>query len=333
MTCYPNSLDDKVQAGRRGVCLTRTVRAGFTLVELLVVIAIMGVLIGLLMPAVQKVREAANRISCQNNLKQIGLAMHNYQDARLSLPPGYCASGPYVDGTTDTSPGWGWATYILPYMEQDNLYDQFTLNQPVENSPGIQTILKGFICPSDIPLDAPFTVPNAFGVTVTTAAPCSYAACCGGDESDTADPTGKGVFYRNSKTRLTDITDGTSETILVGERACANANGIWAGAINNGVVVRGPYNRNPGNSTEPAPCLVLAHCHLNNTVGDTDGGLDDFSSRHIGGSNILFADGAVHFIQSVPTDNPDGSYTPDSLIFQAMGTRANGEVVPGDWYP
>ncbi len=90
--------------------------------------------------------------------------------------------------------------------------------------------------------------------------PASYAACCGGDESDTADPTGLGVFYRNSRTKLTDITDGASQTIFVGDRAWADARGIWAGAINYGVCTRGPFDpssQNPGMNTFPAPCLVI----------------------------------------------------------------------------
>jgi prepilin-type processing-associated H-X9-DG protein len=166
---------------------------------------------------------------------------------------------------------------------------------------------------------------------VTQAAPSSYAACVGGDESGTFDPSGLGVFYRNSHTRLTDITDGTSNTLLVGDRAWSNVNGIWAGAVSGAVCKRGQLNPCPGSGAAayPAATLVLAHSHLNNATTDTDGGLDDFSSRHSGGSNFLFADGHVTFIRSIPGDNPDGSYTPESVCFQGLGTRANGEVDTG----
>jgi prepilin-type processing-associated H-X9-DG protein len=283
------------------------------------------------LPAVQKVRESASRVSCQNNLRQIGMALHMYHDVNRRLPPGYAASVPYSDGVTDTAPGWGWAAYILPYLDQGNLAGQFDFSKPVQSFPGIQTMIPVYLCPSDICPDRAFPVCDAFGNPITLAAPSSYAASCGGDESDTADPTGFGVFYRNSRTKLTDITDGTSQTVLVAERACANARGVWAGAISGGVCARGPFNGNPGTSQGAAPVLVLAHCHLINTEGDTDGGLDDFSSRHWGGANFLFADGSVHFLRNVPSDRPDGSYTRESLILQALGTRSRGEVVPGDW--
>jgi prepilin-type N-terminal cleavage/methylation domain-containing protein/prepilin-type processing-associated H-X9-DG protein len=304
---------------------------GFTLIELLVVIAIMAILMGLLVPAVQKVREAAARIQCKNNLKQIGLALHNYHDAQLSFPPGYLAFGPYSDGATDTAPGWGWGAFILPYLEQDPLYRQINFSQPVSASTVPQAMLKLYLCPNDPTPQAPFAVPDPFGSPVVLAAPSSYAACAGGDESSTFGPSGLGVFYRNSRTRLTDISDGTSQTVMIGERAWANANGVWAGAVPGGVILRGRSNPCPGSGagSYPAATLVLAHSHLNNATTDTDGGLDDFSSRHSGGSNFLFADGSVHFIRSIPGDNANGTYTGDSLAFQALGTRANEDISQG----
>ena len=313
--------------------MSRTPRRAFTLIELLVVIAIIAVLIGLLLPAVQKVREAAARLSCTNNSKQIGLGLHNYHDANSAFPPSYTASVPYADGATDTTAGWGWASYILPHVEQDNLFRQLNLKLPVQNSVAIQTVLKSYLCPSDLVPPAAFAVPDAFGTTIALAAPASYAACTGGDESGTTDATGLGIFYRNSRTRLADVTDGTSSTILIGERSWGNANGIWAGAINAGVCRRGKQNPCPGSgaASYPASVLVQAHSHLNNATSDTDGGLDDFSSRHTGGSNFVFADGSVRFLRSVPGDNADGSFTAAGVILQALGTRANGEVVPSEY--
>lgn len=310
----------------------RTVRCAFTLIELLVVIAIIAILIGLLLPAVQKVRESAARSQCVNNLKQMGLALHNYHDTNQTLPPGYWATMPYVDGATDTAPGWGWGAFLLPFIEQDNAYRQLSLTEPVQSSPAIQTMMKMYLCPSDPTPPGPFPVTDGFGNTLCSAAPASYAACCGSDASDTTADTGLGVFYRNSQVRLTDITDGTSQTILIGERAWSNAKGIWAGAVPNGVIQRGPNNPcqpNVPGAWYPAATLVLAHAHGNNPLVDGDGsaGMDDFSSKHTGGSNFLLADGSVHFIFSMPSDNPDGSYPPLDLVFQAAGTRANGEVV------
>src|SRR5262249_29927750 len=208
-----------------------TLRSAFSLVELLVVIAIIGVLVSLLLPAVQKVRESANRMQCQNNLKQIGLALHQYHDAHHAFPPGYQAAAAYYDGAADTMPGWGWAARILPALEQDSLFRRLNLAQPIENSPAAETVVKVYLCPSDLTPQGAASVPDGFGNRICPAAPVSYAACVGGDESATTGRTGQGVFYRNSKTRLADITDGTSTTLMIGERAWSNANSFWAGAV------------------------------------------------------------------------------------------------------
>ncbi len=310
---------------------TRTARDAFTLVELLVVLAILATLLGLLVPAVQQVRESAARAQCQNNLKQIGLACHAYHDSHKRFPPGYTAFGPYLDGATDTAPGWGWAAHLLPYLEQSPLHRAVDFNRPIPGQAAARTVLALFLCPSDLPPSGPFAVPDPFGGAAAIVAPSSYAACAGGDESETDGPRGLGIFYRNSRTRFADVRDGTSNTILVGERAWANANGTWAGAVPGGVCRRGPQNSNPGSPDgwSSAPTLVLAHSHLNNATSDTDGGLDDFSSLHPGGSNFVFADGSVRFLLSVPGDNPGGGYTAQGLALQGMGTRASGDATQG----
>ncbi|MBI3407770.1 MAG: DUF1559 domain-containing protein [Planctomycetes bacterium] len=295
-------------------------RAAFTLIELLVVIAIIAILIGLLVPAVQKVRSAAARIDCANNLKQIGLALHNYHDVNKVLPPGYSASGPYVDGATDTSPGWGWAAYILPYVEQDTLFRQIDLTKPIETQPAIQNTVRVFLCPSDQYPPQAFQITDNLLNPLCLAAPSSYAATVGSDASEVTDPVGNGIFYRNSRTRLVEILDGASNTVMAGDRAWADTKGIWGGAISGAIVAPGP--RNPWQTTTaPAACFGLVHNNWINIKTDSDGGLDDFSSYHENGVNLVFADGSVHFMQSI-TVNGQERYD-----FWALGTRAGGELV------
>jgi len=321
-------------------------RRGFTLIELLVAIAIIAVLIALLLPAVQAAREAARRVQCINNLKQIGLALHNYHDASGAFPMGYAARGRFTDGATDTAPGWGWGALILPQLEQGPLFNAANFGLPVE-SPQNLTVLRStmatYLCPSD-PTSGPFPVADASGGVLATAGPSSYAASVGGDETDATtglnhDGLGRGVMFRGSRVRLADIVDGSSQTFAVGERAWSNARGIWAGVVTGGVTRRGDRNPCPttGALSYPAATLVQAHAHLLNTDTDPDGGLDDFSSRHPGGGNFAFADGSVRFLKTVLRDSgvrPDGRalYSPSSLIFQALATRDGGEVVSADSY-
>jgi prepilin-type N-terminal cleavage/methylation domain-containing protein/prepilin-type processing-associated H-X9-DG protein len=293
--------------------------SAFTLIELLVVIAIIAILIALLVPAVQKVRDAAARTQCQNNLKQIGLACHNHHDVKKRFPPGYSASGAYPS----TAPGWGWAAFLLPYLEQDNLYRQINFSLPVEQQPAIQSMVPVFLCPADSPPTSPFAVTDATLGTICLAAPSSYAATCGSDASEVDDPTGDGIFYRNSKTRLTDIIDGTSTTTMIGDRAWNDSQGIWAGVLTGAVTRAGP--RNPWQSTiGPGQCLVLVHNNWINIKTDADGGLDDFSGYHNGGVNLLFADGSVRWVRSITIDGSE------RYNFWAMGTRDGGETVRFD---
>jgi prepilin-type processing-associated H-X9-DG protein len=187
-------------------------------------------------------------------------------------------------------------------------------------------------------------VTDGLGNTVAMVAPSSYAACTGSDRADVAlglnsDGLGDGLFFRDSGIRIASIVDGTSQTVMIEERAWGCTEGTWVGAIPGGIVHTGPFNPTPGrgNATYLAPCLVLVHCNMLNSNSDYDGGLDDPSSFHPGGANILFADGSVHFLRSIPSNagvNPDGStrYSQGSVIFQALGTRAGGEVVSSDSY-
>jgi prepilin-type N-terminal cleavage/methylation domain-containing protein/prepilin-type processing-associated H-X9-DG protein len=293
-------------------------RRGFTLVELLVVIAIIGTLIGLLMPAVQKVRGTAARIQCANNLRQIALAAQSYHTSHKCFPPGYAASAAYPD----TSPGWGWGAFLLPYIEQDNLYRQIDFAQPVLATPAAQAVISIYLCPMDQPPSEAFPVTDATFTIIGRLGPSSYAATVGSDASEVDDAVCNGTFYRNSRVRLTDITDGTSQTVMFGDRAWSQTNGTWAGAPHGAITragVRNPWQ----NATGPAPALILVHNNWINIRSDADGGLDDFSSNHGGGVNLALADGSVHFFPDI-TANGQARYA-----FWAMGTIAAGDSAAG----
>jgi prepilin-type N-terminal cleavage/methylation domain-containing protein len=292
-------------------------RRGFTLIELLVVIAIISTLMGLLLPAVQKIREAANRISCANNLRQIGLALHNYHDSKGSLPPGYLCRVTADPGAT--APGWGWAAFILPYLEQENLYQQIDFRLTVEHPRhiGVRTqVLRMFNCPND-PGIAVFTVLDQSGNPLADAATNSYAACFGAlVEIGNAPGKGNGIFYRNSRVRLTDITDGTSSTIAIAERAAYFTQTPWAGAITGGTARITPGAPTRSNAVEPAPVLTLAHTG-SHTMNDPSADPDDFFTSHTGIGMVLFADGGARGLRK-------GVALP---VLQALSTRDGGEVI------
>ncbi len=297
-------------------------RRGFTLIELLVVIAVIAILVALLLPAVQQAREAARRAQCKNNLKQIGLALHNYHGTHNIFPPGYVAGAAWPLTTN----GWGWCAMLLPDLDQGPLYDEINFNLPIENSANLPVpaqILPTLICPSDQLGGGTFQITDAGGnVVVPTAAPFSYAATVGDDSSEADGQTGNGSFYRNSNIRISNLIDGTSTTVLVGDRAWGMANGTWAGAPTNALVRAGQFN--PWNAaTANSPVFMLVHNNFINILTDSDGGLDDFSSFHTGGAQFLFADGSVRFLASITSDGPL------RRAFWAMGTRAGREVVQG----
>ncbi|HLJ11107.1 MAG TPA: DUF1559 domain-containing protein [Planctomycetaceae bacterium] len=297
-------------------------RRAFTLIELLVVIAVIAVLVALILPAVQQVREAARRVQCKNNLKQIGTALHNYHAALDIFPPGYVAGASYPATTN----GWSWCALLLPYLDQGPLYGAIHFELPVEhaaNLGSVATTIPVLICPSDQLAGGNFRITDAAGnMVVPSAAPFSYAATVGDDNSEADGPVGNGAFYRNSATRISDIVDGASTTVLVGERAFGYVNGAWPGAPNGGLVRAGALNRWQ-TATASSPVFMLAHNNWINILTDSDGGLDDFSSFHNGGAQILFADGSVRFIPSITSDGPQ------RRAFWGMGTRAGNESITG----
>jgi prepilin-type N-terminal cleavage/methylation domain-containing protein len=288
-------------------------RAGFTLIELLVVIAIISVLIGLLLPAVQKVREAAALLSCRNNLKQIGLAMHQYHDAKGAFPVGYYDPTPWP--ALDNGPGWGWGAFLLPFLEQDNLYRQIRFDLDVgdpANAAVRATFLKIYSCPSD-ELLLTITVTDG-GANSWTLAQGSYVACNGNDGvDDFTTPPHTGAFVRAVKGyRIADITDGLSNTLFVGDRTSKLSYCTWVGGPTGAL---NPFLQAPGNFGAEVTLLM---CHAGVTGPNSPGvfDADSTSSPHRLGVPFLFGDGSVHFL----------SNSIDIATWMALATRAGGEA-------
>jgi len=252
------------------------IRVGFTLIELLVVIAIIAILIGLLLPAVQKVREAASRLKCQNNLKQMGLAMHTYNDTFNKLPTGWVTTT-----SNQPSPGWSWGTLILPQIEQGSMYNQLAPDLTTPGTPPVnnltQTRLAIYRCPSDSGLDTNSLL-QSYGSS-------NYVI--------NREVHGPDASNKPAALAVQTIGDGSSNTILVGERDMVNNIGaVWparssvTSASFEGRPGRGINIPNPNKPPSTGPCERLG-----------------FNSLHTGGVNFLFGDGAVRFIsQSVDAD-------------------------------
>ncbi len=297
-------------------------RGGFTLVELLVVIAIIGILISMLLPAVQSIREAARRTSCMNNLKQIGLACHNYATAHEYLPPGWKASSEVG------IPGWGWASAILPFMEEQNLSDQINFDRKIEDpnhAAAITVPIASYFCPSDNAQDASqFALeiaqpvgndPNGTDHLPMEIAASNYvgslgltydldnppADTCPFQTVTTTVNEGGGMFFWNSRVRLEDVLDGTSATLLVGERQSSKVYSTWVGAVH---------------SAQYSAWRISAWCAETPNTGQHP--YAEFSSVHAGGlTNFVMVDGSVHSIfDSVDRRN-----------FAALGTRSCRELI------
>jgi prepilin-type processing-associated H-X9-DG protein len=285
-------------------------RTSFTLIEVLVVVGIMGVLIGLLLAAVQRVREVSTRVRCSNNLRQIGLALHGYHDVHRTLPPG-------IRRSPDPYPFLGWGARLLPFLEQQALWEQAQKDykrQPLIWIPppphmGATTVLPVYICPADGRTQGRVE-PEGFDVAFT-----HYLGVMG-----KASANGDGVLYLNSRVSFREVTDGTSNTLMVGERPPSSDNrfgwwyaGVgqtWDGSADMLLGVQdyrttfrtptcpeGPYFFSPGSTSNV--CDIF-----------------HFWSQHIGGAHFLFVDGSVHFLRY--------SAAP---IMPALATRAGGEAV------
>lgn len=319
---------------------------GFTLVELLVVIAVIGVLVALLLPAIQGAREAARRATCISNLKQISLSMLNFETSHSVLPAGYLSNSPSTDSldpkTWDRAPGWGWGAQLLPFLEEVALGQLIDLHQPIwstQFAPVIRTNLPTFLCPSVSGVRDPLVIVDAHQQPLLKdghpielarahyvashgqescwgtcgASPTAVAFSdiftsetkvveVGGDISKIAD----GPFYRNSQTRMRDVTDGTSKTIFLGEHSSTLSDKTWVGAVPGAMVH--PRIDTPENSAEAAATLVLVH------GGPAGGELDitgfpiihpvNFPTLHVGqmfaehpgGGNIALGDASVRFV-------------------------------------
>jgi prepilin-type N-terminal cleavage/methylation domain-containing protein/prepilin-type processing-associated H-X9-DG protein len=285
-------------------------RRGFTLIELLVVIAIIAILIALLLPAVQQAREAARRSACKNNMKQLGIAMHNYHEIHKSLPSGYVSSKPGTNSSWCRSGGLQgapWAVLILPQMEQNNLYQQFDFDVPFQASsnqmaaPNVDVIqvVNTYLCPSDANPSDKEEATHYFGVQGGGSAPdCGNSGCSGANERA---HYVTGVLYGGSRTKFRDITDGLTNVFMFGESRYGNAH-FGASAKQDSCT----YPRNLAGAQEQI------NLHAGVGVHDSRG----FSSFHTGGAQFCMADGSVHFV----SDNID------IATYRALGRR--GDKLP-----
>jgi prepilin-type N-terminal cleavage/methylation domain-containing protein/prepilin-type processing-associated H-X9-DG protein len=294
-----------------------TMHRAFTLVEVLVVISIIGVLIALLLPAVQSARDSARRVQCANNLKQIGLALLNYETTHKAFPLGYISN--YDADGNGTGPGWGWCSFILPQMEESAIYRTIHFDLPIEDPMNAARVanIRSFFCPTD---DTPRVwaaksrdvngIPIA---TICEVAAANYVAMYGTTEPGV---DGDGMYFRNSKLSLKDVADSSSKPIAAGERAHQLGNATWVGSItgaslfpDDGALARP--------ETENSSGMVLGQAGEGVGPGADGSDVNQFYSLHGAGANFVFIDGHVTFLPA----------TMDVKIFQALATRAGGETV------
>ncbi|UUO07772.1 DUF1559 domain-containing protein [Blastopirellula sp. J2-11] len=327
-------------------------RQGFTLVELLVVIAIIGVLIALLLPAVQQAREAARRMSCSNNLKQMGIALHTYHDTFGSFPPAAT-----LNYSTSSSGGGDWITSgnaaLLPFLEQGNLKDLYDSTEPWEDQSSVvaQTVVDTFVCPSNagdktLTLEflsaSGYSVGSKLAITTYLFSRGGYLGWCSNPR--TAPAAERGMFDVNSKTRLADVRDGSSNTIAMGEGATGKRGEIgegWGSTTVSTTMIPGqawmvptpipsdfvsagvPYSASIYGSTYekinkyPVTSSYMDVDSMTDCVGNTTDTISGFRSYHPGGALFLFGDSSGHFI----------SETINMTTYRGLSTMAGNEVV------
>lgn len=326
-------------------------RSGFTLIELLVVIAIIAVLIALLLPAVQQAREAARRTQCKSNMKQIGLALHNYHDVAQMFPPESIWASGAVGSWQPRN--FSWLAMILPYVDQAPLYNQTNFSAPVWNQPLMGKQLPLLTCPSDPGIGAPG---STYGMAIT-----NYAGAEGYDWwPRSGNPLG-GIFTLNSHTRIADISDGTSNTIAVGEVTSTGfcCGGQWQNGVGQPNQLSNAWFRpafvsvvysdsqstgnsgtsypQPDNSANPASAWTTlrptAPYPYKSTYLHTFGlNSNQFGahSRHTGGAHFLMADGAVRFISqnlNYSPGEPQNGYASGFGVWGALNTMGGSETV------
>lgn len=340
-------------------------RGGFTLVELLVVIAIIGILVALLLPAIQAAREAARRTQCVNNLKQLAVGVHNYSDTYRTFPSGYITNfpAPAQEGVLEQSV-WGWGALLLPFVEQGPLFSQLdvgnrTLHANLTTTDGraaLQTRLATFVCPSDSgPVLNNFSEAHADnpadtnaphyrryvtsnGTDIIPIAKSNYVgvACSSVSTTPPVNPVTygppTGVFYQNSDTRFSDVTDGTSQTLMFGER-CFRSYDLNVGAANAlgfSPQVSGYSSRN----RSILGALGIPYHGINWTLANRVHQTRGFHSRHPGGAQFALCDGSVRFIsenidynwRTVPSTTVINGAWVDSLL-ERLCAKGDGQPV------
>ncbi len=297
--------------------LRRKESQGFTIVELLIVIGIIGLLIGLIMPAVQRARESARRLQCTNHLKQIGVALLSYHGTHKTFPPGYVSSAD--NHGNEFGPGWGWGAMILSELDESSLQSRIVFEKPIEHSVNAavrQTPISTFVCPSDS-AESPWKAVTRDETGKPIAIICEVAAANYIGVFGIREPVGDGdgIFFRNSHVGMKDIVDGSAHTMMVGERSHAWAESTWVGAVTNAHLFP-PVGSPALPFVESASGMVLGHT-FEGAPNAPDLECNNFSSEHLGGASFVFVDGHVQFI----------STSTDKKVYRALSTRAGGETI------